>query len=223
MIWPDNKRSRKPRTRLPGAVVLLVSILAATPGLTLNPGYQALVHEFDFVAQPQPRAFSVCYKHSCNQVDVIGLTDAQWQGVRALFPQPAESPQQERERIAQAVAYLEREVGPLINAEHDKRGNIEGFLGDSNQLDCIDESSNSTTYLTMLEQDGLLHWYQTDRRVTRGFIIFGWPHTTATIRDRNSGERWAVDSWFHDNGHPPEILPLAKWRDGWSPPGFPGF
>jgi hypothetical protein len=189
-----------------------------------NSAYQELVQAYDFVDQPSPKAFSVCYRHSCAQVDVIGLSEPQWQGVRALFPEPAYSAEQERQRIAEAIAYLEREVGPIIHTEHDKRGNIEGFMGDGNQLDCVDESSNSTTYLTLIEQDGLLHWYRTDERATRGFLIFGgWPHTTATIRDRHSGERWAVDSWFHDNGEPPEILPLAKWRDGWSPSQFPGF
>ncbi len=202
--------------------VLTLSLLGA-PALGFNLGYKELIRDYDFVEQPRPQAFSVCYKHSCTQVDVVGLSAQQWQGVRALFPQPAESAEEERRRIAQALAYLEREVGPLIHTEHDKRGNLEGFMGNGNQLDCIDESSNSTTYLTLLEQDGLLRWYRTDERVTRGFIIFGWPHTTATIRDRRNGERWAVDSWFHDNGQPPEILPLAKWRDGWSPPDFPGF
>jgi hypothetical protein len=206
------------RQTLPSALLVL-----SAPTLAFNSGYQGLVRDYDFVERPNPQAFSVCYKHSCAQVDVIGLSAAQWQGVRALFPDPAATPEQERRRIAQALAYLEREVGPLIDAEHDRGGNLKGFLGDGNQLDCVDESSNSTTYLTLIEQDGLLHWHQTDERATRGFIIFGWPHTTATIRDRQSGERWAVDSWFHDNGRPPEILPLAKWRDGWSPEDFPGF
>lgn len=205
------------------ALALLALTALGTPVLALNPGYQELINEFDFVERPSPSAFSVCYKHSCNQVDVIGLSAAQWRDVQSMFAEPAVSAAEERERIARALAYLERAVGPLTHTEHDKRGNIEGFMGDSNQLDCIDESSNSTTYLTLLETDGLLHWYRTDERSTRGFLIFGWPHTTATIRDRRTGERWAVDSWFHDNGQPPEILPLAKWRDGWSPPDFPGF
>jgi hypothetical protein len=208
------------------ARLLFLSALILHGGSTLavNSDYQELVRAYGFVDQPDPKAFSVCYKHSCAQVDVIGLSEPQWQGVRALFPGPAKSAEEERQRIAEAIAYLEREVGTLIHTEHDKRGNIEGFMGASNQLDCVDESSNSTTYLTLMEQDGLLHWYRTDERATRGYLIFGgWPHTTATIRDRRSDERWAVDSWFHDNGEPPEILPLAKWRDGWSPPDFPGF
>ena len=204
------------------SVAWLLAALTAQ-GCSTTDGYGALVREFDFVERPDPRAFSVCYRHSCNRVEVIGLDPAQWREVRALFPAPADSAAQERERIGRALAYLERAVGKLIDAEHDKRGNLEGFLGRGNQLDCIDESSNSTTYLTLLEGDGLLHWYRTGERSTRGFMIFGWPHTTATIFDRRTGERWAVDSWFHDNGHPPEILPLSKWRDGWSPDGFPGF
>mgnify|MGYP006950043666 CR=1 FL=1 len=53
-----------------------------------------------------------------------------------------------------------------------------------------------------------------------GFIIFGWPHTTAVVEEVASGERWAVDSWFHDNGVAPEILELPRWKAGWSPDDF---
>lgn len=53
--------------------------------------------------------------------------------------------------------------------------------------------------------------------LTRGFILLGWPHTTAVISETVSGRRFAVDSWFHDNGQPPEIVALDIWRWGWSP------
>ena len=49
------------------------------------------------------------------------------------------------------------------------------------QMDCIDESTNSTTYLRILAGAGLLRWHRVEARVTRGFFIFGWPHTTRDI------------------------------------------
>ncbi len=32
-----------------------------------------------------------------------------------------------------------------------------------------------------------------------------------------SGQSYAVDSWFHDNGVPAEIVPLPDWLSGWMP------
>ncbi|MCP3866933.1 MAG: hypothetical protein GY703_02315 [Gammaproteobacteria bacterium] len=84
-------------------------------------------------------------------------------------------------------------------------------------MDCIDESTNTTNYLAMMQKDRLLKWHRLEDRSTRGFFIFGMPHTTAVINDRSTGLMWAVDSWFHDNGVPPEILPLDQWRGGWEP------
>jgi hypothetical protein len=90
-------------------------------------------------------------------------------------------------------------------------------------MDCVDESTNTTTYLRMMQLDGLLHWHKVEDRKTRGFLIFGgWPHTTAVISEKQGKKKWAVDSWFYDNGVPPAILPLKKWSDGWKPPGFKG-
>lgn len=47
--------------------------------------------------------------------------------------------------------------------------------------------------------------------------LFGWPHTTAMVSETRGGARWAVDSWFRENGKPPEIVPLEVWRRGWRP------
>jgi len=84
-------------------------------------------------------------------------------------------------------------------------------------MDCIDESSNTTTYMAMMQKDGLLRWHRVVDTKTRGYFIFGWPHTTAVIKEKKTGRSWAVDSWFYDNGIPPAILPIAKWSDGWEP------
>jgi hypothetical protein len=39
-------------------------------------------------------------------------------------------------------------------------------------------------------------------------------HWSAVIRDRNTGKRYAVDSWFLDNGQLPFIQALDEWLSG---------
>jgi len=42
--------------------------------------------------------------------------------------------------------------------------------------------------LRLLERQGLLRYYEVADRATRGWFVFGWPHSTAVIRDRKTGE-----------------------------------
>jgi len=43
------------------------------------------------------------------------------------------------------------------------------------------------------------------------------PHTTAVIQEKSNFEKYAVDSWYQDNGEDPFIVPLANWKAGWKP------
>ena len=90
-------------------------------------------------------------------------------------------------------------------------------------MDCIDESINTTLYLVLFQKYGLMRVHMIEDRVTRGWFIGGWPHTTAVISEipgsmgKGSSKSWAVNSWFMDNGEAPLILPLDKWKSGWQP------
>lgn len=166
---------------------------------------------------PTPDNFSICYGNSCRTVSQLALPNSEWQNIRAIFLPAATSAEQEREMISIAVARLEQLIGAMTGTSQD-RGRNESSAGlPDRRMDCIDESTNTTTYLYMLQQAGLLHWHQLRDPVTRGFFFFGWPHTTAVIEAQDARRLWAVDSWFHDNGQPPEIVPLDQWRQGWSP------
>ncbi len=172
---------------------------------------------------PSPQQFSVCYQYTCKQISELSLNPTQWEEIRTIFQLAAASSEEERQLIATAVARMEEIVGEKIDTSNDKGGNLTGLEIDGNKMDCIDESTNTTTYIRMMQRDGLLRWHQVENRKTRGFLLFGgWPHTTAVISEKESKKRWAVDSWFFDNGVPPAILPLEKWSDGWKPPGFEG-
>jgi hypothetical protein len=54
-------------------------------------------------------------------------------------------------------------------------------------------------------------------RATRFGLFVGAPHTTAVIQETATGQRFAVDSWFFDNGQVPAIVDLHEWQSGWEP------
>lgn len=191
--------------------------LAALPLLFALPAGADTFARPDIETNPSPAHFSVCYNGSCKEVAQVSVTAEQWKQVTAPLMTPAPDAEAERKQIATAVGLMEQVVGVLTGTSHDKGRNDMGEPGD-NWMDCIDESTNTTSYMRMFAKDGLLRHHTVEDRQTRGWFIFGYPHTSAIIRDKDSGQVYAVDSWFHDNGVPPEILPVEVWHAGWNPP-----
>lgn len=163
------------------------------------------------IASSGLKTFFSCTDYHCDTGRVVTLTASQWQNIRYLFTAD-NSPIKERENIRQAIALLENMVGEITGTWRDLGGNFAG-AGEPGQLDCISESKNTTTYLQLLFDDGLLKWHVIEERQVRHPLIFN-THWTAVILDRSNGERFSVDSWFLDNGHPPAIQPLSDWLLG---------
>lgn len=157
-------------------------------------------------------AIDICYGFGCKHQETM-IFDAELAAMlgRLFLPLAADAAQ-ERKQIARAIAYLERHVGRYVGTSADIGGNFDPTRSYPRrfQLDCIDESRNTTTYLNYLDHLGLLHWHQPTARQHRSRFLFDG-HWTAVIEETPSGQRYAVDSWYHDNGEPPEIQPLVDW------------
>lgn len=158
-----------------------------------------------------PVTFTVCSGYECKQRDQVTLSDNQWQDIRALFTPAPASAGEERAMLRRAVARMEQMAGAQSGTYADLGGNVAGS-GTPGQMDCIDESTNTTAYLELFRQDGLLRWHEVRERAQRDKWIID-VHWTAVIRDIHSGQRYAVDSWFLDNGQPPYIQKLEDWLD----------
>ena len=163
------------------------------------------------MAWAAPGTFVTCSEHECSRRAEVSLTDVQWQEIRALFTPASANAQAERDALRHAIARMEDFVGALNGTSADLGGNFAGS-GMAQQMDCIDESSNTTTYLRLFQENGLLRWHESQERTHRARWIFD-VHWTAVIRDTVTGQFYAVDSWYLDNGRPPYIQKLEDWRD----------
>jgi hypothetical protein len=170
----------------------------------------------DRIREPTPERFTVCFNHSCTTVVTDALSQDEWKMATEALREPAASAADERQAIARSIAVFESIVGRHTGTYQDKGGNLRGF-GQPGQLDCIDESTNTTTYLRLLERGGLLHHHRVLEVSTRFGLFVGMPHSTAVIEETVSGDRYAVDSWFLDNGQPPYIARLEVWKSGGGP------
>lgn len=169
---------------------------------------------------PSLSGFDICHSGGCADVSHVSLTKVEWQQVINAFEPKAVDAEGERKAIANAIGLMEKIVGTKTGTDTDRGGTF----GNSNypgQLDCNDESTNSTTYMKLMNQAGLIRFHQILDTKTRGFFLNGWPHTTAVIREKQADQlndkSYAVDSWFYDNGKPAVIIPLTLWESGWKP------
>ena len=200
---------------------LLLFLLLPHAVPAANEAYQELYRLYDVPKQLRRDAVPVCFHHDCQSVRRVALSDEHWQTVVRHLAERAQSAAAERQQIRLAIAEMERVIGRLAGTSGDRGGDIAGITTLQPQMDCVDESFNTTAYLSLLEQAGLLHWHIVEPRERRGHLFWGgWPHYTAMIREKETGQRWAVDSWFRDNGQLPDVMELGIWKDGWRPEGF---
>jgi len=169
---------------------------------------------------PSLSSFDMCHGGGCADVSRVSLTKEEWQKVVNVFDPKPINAEGERKAIANAIGLMEQIVGPKTGTDTDRGGTF-GNSNYSGQLDCNDESTNSTTYMKLMNQAGLIRFHEILDTKTRNFFFNGWPHTTAVIRekqaDQSNDKSYAVDSWFYDNGKPAVIIPLALWKSGWKP------
>lgn len=183
---------------------------------TMHGGYPAYLARHGIDLPVTEGEFPHCHGYGCRNLSAISLSKADWQAIDKTM-RGASTPARERAAIRRAVAAFETRVGRIAGTDKDAAGTYVAL--DRRHHDCVDESINTTVYLALLEQRGRLKFHTVATPTARTLFSGAGlgPHQTAVIVENNTGARFAVDSWFHDNGVPPEIVDLAEWRSGWRP------
>ncbi len=153
----------------------------------------------------------ICHSFDCSVRDIVSMSEKEWHEVIGWFSPPATRAHEEREQIRQAIGWLEVIVGRYTPTQDDIAGNLRSDVDKAGQLDCIDESRNSTTYLRLLERAGVLRFHVVVERAYRRAIFD--QHWSAQIEEIETGNRYVVDSWFQDNGFLPHVEQSEVWKD----------
>ena len=160
---------------------------------------------------PTPDGVPVVWGWGRRHHAVISIPPEDWEHIRTLFHPPTDTPAAEREQVALAVRRLEQIAGEQTPIRYDAPGNQMPDVG-LGQCDCVDESSNTTTWLALLRGADLLKWHDVMRPICRSAM-----HWSAALRDRTTGETWMIDTWEGANGDPPLVLELEPWSRRHSP------
>lgn len=167
---------------------------------------------------------SICFNYGCASTATVAYSRKQLAQIRDLLDDAVDAAH-ERELIGVVIGRLLGWAGQQSPIHADRGGNYadDGVHG---KMDCIDHSTTTTRLLYMLQRRGWLRWHQVlAPEVRTRFMVFD--HWTAVIEeepkmpfrdgDPLTRRRYAVDSWFYDNGQPAVVLPLDRWLD-WEGP-----
>lgn len=165
---------------------------------------------------PALSSFDICHGGGCTYVSQVQLSEDEWKQIGNVCSTTPESAEAERACISKVIGEYEKVIGAKTGTDTDRGGTF-GNSAYQGQMDCNDEAINTTTYLKLMQQHGLIQYHDVLDVKRRGFFLNRWPHTTAAIQERASQQLYAVDAWFYDNGMPAVIVPFERWKAGWKP------
>ncbi|WP_367192988.1 hypothetical protein [Amorphus sp. 3PC139-8] len=190
----------------------LLVVSAALAGCMQQQGQPSMWYAANQAVPPTATKVIVCHGFGCARRTSVTLSETNLRTLRKILARGEASPEAERQAIRQAVAWMEKAVAPTVGSDDDIGGLDLWNAGVAGQMDCIDEATNTTSYLLLAEKHGFLVHHSVARPVARGFFLDGrYPHATAVIRERETGNAFAVDSWREANGEPPIVMPLQTW------------
>lgn len=162
-----------------------------------------------------------CFNYGCTGEGVVHLSESRLRTIGEEL-QGARSAAEERERLAVTIGRLYAWASEQTPIGADHAGNTADG-GTYGAMDCIDHSTTTTRFLELLARRGWLRFHHVLAPARRGWIF---QHYTAVIEENlpsallqadPGSTRWAVDSWYAEPGQPALVLPLAEWKNYWSP------
>lgn len=206
------------RMRAAGAVVAALWLGGCT-----HAGFGSAEGHFATFSVPEPKGSAtgatvhVCHAYGCRSKTRFRFTGADLAELGAIIQKwrgKTDTAEDERRGVAYAVGWIETRVGQAIGTKDDRPGMDFAASGDPTQQDCVDEATNTTSYLTVLANAGLLKHHTVGtpfakENYLRG--VAGWTHWTAVLEDKVTKKRFAVDSWIYGNGENPAVVPTEEW------------
>lgn len=154
-------------------------------------------------------ALPINYGFGGRNQQIIDIPEEEWTHVKAVFQPVPGTALEERWRVRWAVALLEQIAGRQTPIHLDEPLNQTPTPA-VGQTDCVDESTNTTRFLRLMHAEGLLRFHDVKQPAFRAHFLLD-AHNTATLRERETGVEFVVDSWFKANGAMPYVQALDDW------------
>ncbi|MGB2931674.1 MAG: hypothetical protein WBE08_01590 [Methyloceanibacter sp.] len=204
--------------------VLLSLLLAAVSlaGCTHERSGPPQKHFAEFsVAPPKGNVVEVCRAYTCATKTTFYFHKKDINEIALLMRKTkrADTPFEERRAVAYAISLIEKKVAVKLGIK-DRPGMEFKATGDPSQQDCVDEATNTTSYLLVLQSNGLIKHHTVQIPFSKGNLLKAtlegdpvkyWPHWTAVLAENKTGQKYAVDSWIYGNGENPAVVKVEDW------------
>jgi hypothetical protein len=206
--------------RLPAWTSLAaISLIALISGGCTHEGFGTNAAHFATFSVPEPKDATVyvCHAYGCRMRTRFKFNDqdvAELGAIMKKWRTKADTAEDERRGVAYAIGWIETRVGNEIGTKDDRAGMDFEASGDPTQQDCVDEATNTTSYMTVLQNKGLLRHHTVGVPFAKDNYlkgVSGWTHWTAILNETANKQRWAVDSWIYANGENAAIVEAENW------------
>jgi hypothetical protein len=197
--------------------IILIVVAFGLAGCTFEREGPPDYHFQEFKARaPEGNVVHVCHAYGCQMQTPVSFRGEQIKTIAEVMrkTKKADTPAEERRAIAYAIGWMETYAGNITGTKDDRPGMEFNGSGDPTQQDCVDEATNTTAYMMVLQNNGLLKHHTVGRPFSRGNILLGvsnWPHWTGVLWETKNKQKWAVDSWIYVNGENPAVVEAEKW------------
>jgi hypothetical protein len=195
-----------------GAICVLMLLSGcAFDGLSIDQHYSRYAARL-----PEKNTVFVCSAYACRSQTDFKFTAKDIAKLQALMAEPKRGagPAQERVRIGHTLAWMEKRVGDVVGTSADRPGDDFQGQADPTQMDCVDVATNLTSYLLVLEANGLLKHHAVAPLYVKEDLrkgLSGWTHYAAVLVENQSKQKYAVDGWLLPSGKEPEIVEVERW------------
>jgi len=189
--------------------LLFVQISSSAQSL-IRPNTKPLAPEYE-LHRDGSVSLRVCHNSSCAVQQAMNFTAQEMQSVirqlQVCPNNPANYLQRARIAVWQMELLAKKHYPPLGNdlPVNDQEYGVEG------RTDCVDNSTNTSTFLKVLQDLGQLPGWSVQAPSVRKAWDINRVHWTAVLKDSNN-KLWSVDSWFRRHGHLPFMMPLENWQ-----------
>lgn len=208
--------------RLPLVILLAAGLSGCAQAFVYGGTGDFRIHYARFGATPpQGNTVTVCHAYTCKMQTTYTFSQKDLAEIRAVMAKTkrADTPYEERRAVAYAIAYIDVKVGNKLGI-HDKGGMQFSATGDPTQEDCADVSTNTTSYLLVMQANGMLKHHTVDATMSKANLGKGlmtlnpvkyWPHWSAILKEKESGQKYAVDRWPFDQGENAAVVKVEDW------------
>ena len=156
----------------------------------------------------------LCYNYGCYTRAPVDYSEEQLARLQQQLVATSDA-SAERKAISVAIGRMYAIAGEQTPVWRDKGGNYADG-GDDGKMDCVDHSTNTSTFLRLMQARGWLRFHEVLEPLMRRRFFFA-EHRAARVRERETLRVYVVDSWFFDNGQPAAVLTLEDWLAGKTP------